>query len=447
MYYDKKIAYYTLGCKLNFSETSTISRSLSDLGYGKVDFEENADIYIINTCSVTENADKRCRALVRQIKKRNTLSKVIIIGCYAQLKPKAISEIEGVDLVLGANEKFSIDKHLPLLESKNESLVFADEIKEVNFFKGSYSQGERTRSFLKIQDGCDYFCSFCTIPHARGKSRSTTIENTLKLAKEVANTGIKEIVITGVNIGDFGKVESGKKRTEENFTQLVKEFDKIKQIKRWRISSIEPNLLTDEIIEFVSKSNNFVPHFHIPLQSGSDKLLKLMRRKYLSKLYVEKVSKIKNIMPHCNIGVDVIVGFPGETEEEFLVTYNFLKELDISYLHVFTYSERNNTKALEITPVIAINKRRERSKMLRSLSLKKKRAFYEKFVGTTRKVLFESVDDDGNISGFTDNYIKVQVPYKNGLENSIFNVKLIEISRLGNMIGQIEENINEITVN
>jgi len=447
MYYDKKIAYYTLGCKLNFSETSTISRSLSDLGYGKVDFEENADIYIINTCSVTENADKRCRALVRQIKKRNTLSKVIIIGCYAQLKPKAISEIEGVDLVLGANEKFSIDKHLPLLESKNESLVFADEIKEVNFFKGSYSQGERTRSFLKIQDGCDYFCSFCTIPHARGKSRSTTIENTLKLAKEVANTGIKEIVITGVNIGDFGKVESGKKRTEENFTQLVKEFDKIKKIKRWRISSIEPNLLTDEIIEFVSKSNNFVPHFHIPLQSGSDKLLKLMRRKYLSKLYVEKVSKIKNIMPHCNIGVDVIVGFPGETEEEFLVTYNFLKELDISYLHVFTYSERNNTKALEITPVIAINKRRERSKMLRSLSLKKKRAFYEKFVGTTRKVLFESVDDDGNISGFTDNYIKVQVPYKNGIENSIFNVKLIEISRLGNMIGQIEENINEITVN
>ena len=439
MNYNKKIAYYTLGCKLNFSETSTISRSLSDLGYAKVDFEENADIYIINTCSVTENADKKCRTLVRQIKKRNTQSKVIIIGCYAQLKPKSISEIEGVDLVLGANEKFSIEKHLPLIENNENSLVIADEIKEVDFFKGSYSQGERTRSFLKIQDGCDYFCSFCTIPFARGKSRSTNIKNTLELAKEVAKTGVKEVVITGVNIGDFGKTESGKKRTEENFTQLVKEFDEIENIKRWRISSIEPNLLTDEIIEFVSKSNNFVPHFHIPLQSGSDKLLKLMRRKYLSSLYVEKVNKIKSIMPHCCIGVDVIVGFPGETDEEFLITYNFLKELDISYLHVFTYSERNNTKALEIKPVVPIEKRRERSKMLRSLSLKKKRAFYEQYIGTTRKVLFESEDENGNISGFTDNYIKVQIPYKKGLENTILNVNLKEISRIGNVLGIVVE--------
>lgn len=437
MYYDKKIAYYTLGCKLNFSETSTISRSMSDLGYGKVDFEETADVYIINTCSVTENADKKCKTMVRQIKKRASESKVIIIGCYAQLKPKSISEIEGVDLVLGANEKFNIDKHLPLLENQEESLVFANEIKEVAFFEGSYSQGERTRSFLKIQDGCDYFCSFCTIPLARGKSRSSSIEKTIALANKVATTGVKEIVITGVNIGDYGKLETGKKRTDENFTQLVYEFDKVPNIERWRISSIEPNLLTNEIIDFVAKENHFVPHFHIPLQSGSDKLLKLMRRKYVSSLYVEKVERIKAAMPHCCIGVDVIIGFPGETEEEFLITYNFLKDLDVSYLHVFTYSERNNTKALDIKPVVPMNIRRERSKMLRSLSIKKKRAFYEKFVGTTRKVLFESADDEGNITGFTDNYIKVQIPFQEGLENEIVDVKLKEISRLGNMIGEI----------
>jgi len=325
---------------------------------------------------------------------------------------------------------------LPILENNKKSLVFAQEIKEVSFFKGSFSHGERTRSFLKIQDGCDYFCSFCTIPLARGKSRSTSIENTIKLANKVADTGVKEVVITGVNIGDFGKIESGKSRTKESFTQLVKEFDKIENIKRWRISSIEPNLLTDEIIDFVSKSKNFVPHFHIPLQSGSDKLLKLMRRKYLRSLYVEKVKKTKKIMPHCCIGVDVIVGFPGETDEEFLNTYNFLTELDVSYLHVFTYSERNNTKALDIKPVVPIAKRRERSKMLRSLSIKKKRAFYEQYVGTIRKVLFENADE-GKITGFTDNYIKVQIPYIKGLENTIKDVKLKEISRLGNMIGEI----------
>lgn len=433
MIYDKKIAYYTLGCKLNFSETSSISRSLADLGYARVDFESNADVFVINTCSVTENADKKCKALVRQIKKRTTNSKVIIIGCYAQLKPKEIAEIEGVDLVLGANEKFNIEKHLPTLENAEGNQFVAEEIKTVNSFEGSFSQGERTRSFLKIQDGCDYFCSFCTIPLARGRSRSTSILKTLSLAKQVATTKVKEVVITGVNIGDFGKTEDGKRRTDENFFQLIQQLDKVKGIERWRISSIEPNLLSTEIIDFVAQSNHFVPHFHIPLQSGSDILLKKMRRKYLTDLYRQRIAKIKKVMPHCCIGVDVIVGFPGETQEEFETTLHFLKDLDISYLHVFTYSERNNTKALGIKPVVPMNVRRERSKILRSLSLKKKRAFYEKFVGETRKVLFESKDDDGFLTGFTDNYIKVQVPYQENLENTIQLVELVEVSKLGNM--------------
>ena len=444
MHYDKKIAYYTLGCKLNFSETSTIARSLTDLGYGSVDFEENADVYIINTCSVTENADKKCKSLVRSIKKRNAESKVIIIGCFAQLKPKEISEIKGVDLVLGANEKFNIEAHLPLLENQESNQFIAEEIRNVNTFEGSFSQGERTRSFLKIQDGCDYFCSFCTIPLARGKSRSTSIAKTIELAKEVAATEIKEVVITGVNIGDYGKTETGKSRTPENFFQLIQELDKVEGIERWRISSIEPNLCNNDIIEFVSKSKHFVPHFHIPLQSGSDILLKLMRRKYLSDLYVQRVAKINELMPDCCIGVDVIVGFPGETEEEFLKTYNFLKDLEVSYLHVFTYSERNDTKALEIKPVVPIEVRRERSKMLRSLSIKKKRAFYEKFVGETRKVLFESEDDEGNMIGFTDNYIKVQVPFEEGLENELRWVKLEQISKLGFMKAKIvNENLTD----
>lgn len=433
MIYDKKIAYYTLGCKLNFSETSSISRSLADLGYARVDFESNADVFVINTCSVTENADKKCKALVRQIKKRTTNSKVIIIGCYAQLKPKEIAEIEGVDLVLGANEKFNIEEHLPTLENAEGNQFVAEEIKTVNSFEGSFSQGERTRSFLKIQDGCDYFCSFCTIPLARGRSRSTSILKTLGLAKQVATTKVKEVVITGVNIGDFGKTEDGKRRTDENFFQLIQQLDKVKGIERWRISSIEPNLLSTEIIDFVAQSNHFVPHFHIPLQSGSDILLKKMRRKYLTDLYRQRIAKIKEVMPHCCIGVDVIVGFPGETQEEFETTLHFLKDLDISYLHVFTYSERNNTKALGIKPVVPMNVRRERSKILRSLSLKKKRAFYEKFVGETRKVLFESKDDDGFLTGFTDNYIKVQVPYQENLENTIQLVELVEVSKLGNM--------------
>lgn len=447
MHYDKKIAYYTLGCKLNFSETSTIARSLTDLGYGKVDFDELADVYVINTCSVTENADKKCKALVRSIKNRASESKVIIIGCYAQLKPKEISEMKGVDLVLGANEKFNIEAHLPLLESGLGTKFIAEEIKTVNTFEGSFSQGERTRSFLKIQDGCDYFCSFCTIPLARGKSRSSSIEKTVALANEVAETGIKEVVITGVNIGDYGKVESGKKRTDENFYQLIQELDKVEKIERWRISSIEPNLCSNEIIEFVSKSKHFVPHFHIPLQSGSDNLLKLMRRKYLTDLYTQRVEKINTLMPDCCIGVDVIVGFPGETEEEFLTTYNFLNNLNVSYLHVFTYSERSNTKALEMDEVVPIEVRRDRSKMLRSLSLKKKRAFYQRFIGDVRPVLFESVDDEGKLIGFTDNYIKVQVDFEEGLENEIRNVRLEGISKLGYMKATIvQENLTKSIV-
>lgn len=447
MHYDKKIAYYTLGCKLNFSETSTISRSLTDLGYGKVDFEEIADIYIINTCSVTENADKKCKALVRAIKNRTANSKVIIIGCYAQLKPEEIANIKGVDLVLGANEKFNIEQHLPLLETENNSQYIASEIKEVNTFEGSFSHGERTRSFLKIQDGCDYFCSFCTIPLARGKSRSTTIAQTVALANQVAETGIKEVVITGVNIGDYGKTADGKKRTNENFHQLITALDNVSGIDRWRISSIEPNLLTDEIIDFVSKSKHFVPHFHIPLQSGSDHLLKLMRRKYLTSLYQQKVATINEKMPDCCIGVDVIVGFPGETDEEFMKTFEFLNQLNVAYLHVFTYSERNNTKALDIEPVVPIEKRRERSKMLRSLSLKKKRQFYQRFIGEKRPVLIESIDENGFLIGFTDNYIKVNIPFANTsdfeyIQNTIQGVELLKINASGDMQAQfVDEKI------
>ena len=434
MHYDKKIAYYTLGCKLNFSETSTISRSLTDLGYGKVDFEEIADIYIINTCSVTENADKKCKALVRAIKNRTANSKVIIIGCYAQLKPEEIANIKGVDLVLGANEKFNIEQHLPLLETENNSQYIASEIKEVNTFEGSFSHGERTRSFLKIQDGCDYFCSFCTIPLARGKSRSTTIAQTVALANQVAETGIKEVVITGVNIGDYGKTADGKKRTNENFHQLITALDNVSGIDRWRISSIEPNLLTDEIIDFVSKSKHFVPHFHIPLQSGSDHLLKLMRRKYLTSLYQQKVATINEKMPDCCIGVDVIVGFPGETDEHFLETYHFLNDLDISYLHVFTYSERDNTEAVAMENVVPMNVRSKRSKMLRGLSVKKRRAFYESQIGTNRTVLFEGENKEGYIHGFTENYVKVKTPWNPELVNTLHPIKLTHIDEEGSVI-------------
>ncbi len=437
MFYNRKVAYYTLGCKLNFSETSAISRSLNDNGYTKVDFSSAADYYVINTCSVTENADKKCKQIVKQAKKTNPDAKVVIIGCYAQLKPEEIAQIKGVDLVLGANEKFRLHEHLEKIEENDETKVIAGAIKEVGFYSEAFSFGERTRSFVKIQDGCDYFCSFCTIPLARGRSRSSSIENTLNLVNKVAKSKVKEIVLTGVNIGDFGKTEDGKKRTKETFAQLVQELDKIETIDRFRISSIEPNLLRTSIINFVAKSKRFVPHFHIPLQSGSDNLLKLMRRKYDTDLYRNRVARIKEIMPNCCIGVDVIVGFPGETDEEFEKTLNFLKELDVSYLHVFTYSERANTKALQIEAIVPIAKRRERSKMLRILSEKKRRVFYGKFENTQAEVLFEAENDEGVMYGFTKNYIKVGVPYQEEFVNTLQQVNLGELTKSGIMKGEV----------
>jgi threonylcarbamoyladenosine tRNA methylthiotransferase MtaB len=437
MYYNRKVAYYTLGCKLNFSETSAISRSLSDNGYVKVDFSEGADFYVINTCSVTENADKKCKQIVKQAKKTNPEAKVIIIGCYAQLKPDEIAQIKGVDLVLGANEKFRLHEHLDKIEDDQETKVIAGAIKEVGFYSEAFSFGERTRSFVKIQDGCDYFCSFCTIPLARGKSRSSSIEKTTALVKKVAQTKVKEIVLTGVNIGDFGKTEDGKNRTPENFYQLIQELDKIEEIDRFRISSIEPNLLKTNIIKFVAQSNRFVPHFHIPLQSGSDNLLQLMRRKYDTDLYRKRVTTIKSLMPDCCIGVDVIVGFPGETDEEFIKTMDFLKELEVSYLHVFTYSERANTRALQIEPVVPIEKRRERSKLLRILSEKKRRAFYAQFENTFQEVLLEAENDEGVMYGFTKNYVKVAIPYSEKYINTIQTVNLQELNKMGVMNGKV----------
>lgn len=424
----KTVAFYTLGCKLNFSETSTIGRQFEEAGYAKVDFEDRPDIYVINTCSVTENADKKCKQLVRKAKSINPISFVIIIGCYAQLKPEAISNIEGVSMVLGANEKFNIVEHIEQLDATKEVIIENNNIKETNDFVPAFSFGDRTRSFLKIQDGCDYFCSFCTIPLARGKSRNATIEETITEAKKVAETDVKEVVLTGVNIGDFG--QGG----DENFYQLVQELDKIDGIDRFRISSIEPNLLSDEIIDFcLSKADKFVPHFHIPLQSGSDKLLKAMRRKYLSDLYVNRVEQIKNLNPDACIGVDVIVGFPGETDEEFDKTMDFLKDLDVSYLHVFTYSERARTTAVKMADEVPMNIRRERSKKLRILSNKKKRAFYEQNIGKTEKVLFEHENNEGYMFGFTENYVKVKYPYNADLTNTFQQIKMTEIDRDGIM--------------
>jgi len=422
---NKKVSLYTLGCKLNFSESSSIARMFVDEGYARVDFNDTPDVYVINTCSVTENADKKCKQLVKKALKINPDAFVAIIGCYAQLKPQEIAQIYGVDMVLGASEKFKIIEHINNLEKQEETKVLASKIKEVNTFVPSYSKGDRTRSFLKIQDGCDYFCTFCTIPLARGKSRNNSIEETLKVANEVAQSEAKEVVLTGVNIGDFGQGD------DENFFELVKQLDEIEGIERFRISSIEPNLLSNEIIEFVSTSNKFMPHFHIPLQSGSDKLLKAMRRKYLSNLYADRVTTIKRLMPNACIGVDVIVGFPGETEEEFLTTYNFLNELDVSYLHVFTYSERQNTTAIKMDGVVPKNIRSERSKMLHILSNKKRRAFYEEHLGNTYNVLLESEQHENYLNGFTDNYIKVKVPYAKELENQICKVTLKNIDAEG----------------
>jgi threonylcarbamoyladenosine tRNA methylthiotransferase MtaB len=420
----KSVAFHTLGCKLNYSETSTISRLLQNEGFAKKEFDEIADVYVINTCSVTDNADKECRQLVRRIQRRSPESLVVITGCYAQLKPKEIAAIPGVDLVLGAAEKFNITHHLKELSKGDSAKICSCDIDEVNIFRSSFSISDRTRTFLKVQDGCDYNCSFCTIPLARGKSRSDSIDNVVENVRELAKAGVKEVVLTGVNLGDFRDLtptlsKGEGEKNSENFYSLIKILDEVDGIERFRISSIEPNLLTNEIIEFVADSKKFMPHFHIPLQSGSNKILGLMRRRYKKELYTERVGLIKTLMPHCAIGVDVIVGFPGETENEFQETYDFLHSLDISYLHVFTYSERDNTKALEIKPVVPVAERHKRNKILRNLSYSKMQHFMQLHHGQTRKVLFESQNKNGMMEGYTDNYIKVVVPYKEKFVNNI----------------------------
>lgn len=433
----KKVAFYTLGCKLNFSETSTIARLFEDAGFAKVEFEETPDVYVINTCSVTENADKKCKQLVKKAQKINPESFIVIVGCYAQLKPDQIATIEGVDMVLGANEKFNILAHLENKTSKLEiAEVSFDNIKNTNDFVPSYSLGDRTRSFLKVQDGCDYFCTFCTIPLARGKSRNASVAETVLEAEKIAKTAAKEIVLTGVNIGDFGQGKG------QNFFDLLKELDKVNGIDRFRISSIEPNLLTNEIIDFCLKnSQRFVPHFHIPLQSGCDRLLKLMRRKYECSFYAERVAKIKSIRPDACIGVDVIVGFPGETDEDFMESVNFLKNLNISYLHVFTYSERANTGAPKLGEKVPMDVRRERSKQLHLLSDRKKRQFYSENIGTERTVLFEHEEDEGIMYGFTENYVKVKFPYQRELTNTFQKIQLTEIDIDGIMKCELRENL------
>jgi threonylcarbamoyladenosine tRNA methylthiotransferase MtaB len=442
----KKVAFYTLGCKLNFSETSTIARGFTDEGFERVDFSEKADIYVINTCSVTENADKRFKTIVKKAQQVNPEAFVAAVGCYAQLKPHELADVDGVDLVLGATEKFKLTFYINDLLSRPERSrgvgeVHSCEIDDADFYVGAYSIGDRTRAFLKVQDGCDYKCTYCTIPLARGISRSDTLENVLKNAADISAQGIKEIVLTGVNIGDYGKGEFGNKKHEHTFLELVKALDKVPGIERLRISSIEPNLLKNETIEFVSKSWTFVPHFHIPLQSGSNEILKLMRRRYMRELYTERVEKIREVMPHACIGVDVIVGFPGETDEHFLETYHFLNEMDISYLHVFTYSERDNTPAAKMEGVVPKKVRSKRSKMLRGLSAKKRRAFYESQLGTTRTVLFEGENKEGYIHGFTENYVKVKVPWNPELVNTLQEVTLSEIDEDGLVRFKVSEAI------
>jgi len=429
----KRVAFYTLGCKLNFSETSTIARSFQDEGFARVEFEEVADIYVINTCSVTDNADKQFKQVVRKALKLNENAFVAAVGCYAQLKPEELAAVDGVDLVLGATEKFKITDYINDLSKNNYGEVHSCEISEADFYVGSYSIGDRTRAFLKVQDGCDYKCTYCTIPLARGISRSDTMENVLRNAAEISAQGIKEIVLTGVNIGDYGKGEFGNKRHEHTFLELVQALDQVEGIERLRISSIEPNLLKNETIDFVSQSRTFVPHFHIPLQSGSNDILKKMKRRYLRELYAERVAKIREVMPHACIGVDVIVGFPGETDETFLETYHFLNEMDISYLHVFTYSERDNTEAATMDGVVPTNVRAKRSKMLRGLSVKKRRAFYESQLGTRRTVLFEDENKEGYIYGFTENYVRVKLPWNPELANTLVSVELSHIDDDGSV--------------
>jgi threonylcarbamoyladenosine tRNA methylthiotransferase MtaB len=427
---NRKVAFYTLGCKLNYSETSSIGRLFNQAGYSTVDFTETPDVFVINTCSVTENADKKCKKVVKEALKISPNAYITIVGCYAQLKPKEIAEIPGVDMVLGAAEKFQIVDHITDLTKNPKAVVYNQPVTEANQFVSAYSFGDRTRTFLKVQDGCDYSCTFCTIPLARGASRSDSIENAIKQAEEIAASGVKEIVLTGVNLGDFG-IRDGKR--QDKFFDLVKALDEVEGIERIRISSIEPNLLTDEIIEFVATSKRFVPHFHIPLQSGSDKILGLMRRRYKRELYADRVAKIKQLMPDCCIGVDVIVGFPGETREDFIDTYNFLNELNVSYLHVFTYSERENTLASEMKGSVPGSTRAERSKMLHILSEKKRRAFYETQLNKTDEVLFEGDIKDGFMHGFTPNYVKVRAKYDPVLVNELKTVYLTNISPNGDV--------------
>jgi len=426
-----KVAFYTLGCKLNFSETSTIARSFSEVGYDKVEFSETADVYVINTCSVTDNADKKCRHIVRTALRQNDQAFIIVVGCYAQLKPDEIAAIDGVDLVLGATEKFKVTDYINDLTKKNLGEVHSCEISEADFYVAAYSAGDRTRGFLKVQDGCDYKCTYCTIPLARGISRSAKLDDVVSSAYKIAEEGRVEVVLTGVNIGDYGKGEFGNKKHEHTFLDLVSALDQVEPIHRFRISSIEPNLLRNELIDFVASSDRFVPHFHIPLQSGSDTLLKAMKRRYLRGLYAERVDRIRDKMPNACIGVDVIVGFPGETDELFLESYNFLNELNINYLHVFTYSERPNTEAATMEGVVPLKVRHKRSKMLRVLSAKKRRQFYESQLDGTFEVLFEGENKEGYIHGFTENYVKVKTHWDPSLVNKTAQVKLTEIDEDG----------------
>lgn len=419
---NKKAAYFTLGCKLNFAETSTIGKQLAEHGIRKVRGKEVADICVVNTCSVTELADKKCRQAIRRISKEHPGAFIVVTGCYAQLKPEEIAEIPGVDLVLGADQKLDILQYIESLEKKGKGTFLTTKTKDIDRFVPSCSQGDRTRFFLKVQDGCDYYCSYCTIPFARGKSRNGTVADLVKQAEDVAAQGGKEIVLTGVNIGDFGK------STNETFFDLVKALDEVEGIERYRISSIEPNLLTDEIIEYVAKSKRFAPHFHIPLQSGSDEVLKIMRRRYDTALFASKVAKVKEVMPHAFIGVDVIVGTRGETPELFEDAYNFIKGLDISQLHVFSYSERPGTMALKIDHVVSAKEKQERSKRLLDLSDEKTQAFYQHFIGTEHKVLFEHAKEGDLMHGFTENYIKVEIPFDEALSNQVEKVTLGEFN-------------------
>lgn len=445
----KRVAFHTLGCKLNFSETSTIARLFDEQGYQKVDFKEPADVYVINTCSVTANADKECKQIVKAAQLIAPEAYIVVVGCYAQLKPEEIANIHGVDLVLGASEKFKLLNYLNDLTKKSKAEIYSCEIEEANFFVDAYSLGDRTRVFLKVQDGCDYNCSFCTIPLARGGSRSDTIENAFKNAEKIAKKDVKEIVLTGVNLGDFWNDESKINNTKaESFFNLIEKLDMVEGIERFRISSIEPNLLKNEIIDFVAQSKKFVPHFHIPLQSGSNKILKAMRRRYLRELYSDRVDRIKKLMPQCCIGVDVIVGFPGESEDDFIETYNFLNKLDVSYLHVFTYSERDNTDAKKLKDTVPIPIRKKRNKMLRILSAKKLRHFYEQHLGETRIVLFEGDNKGGFMHGFTDNYIKVKTPFNSLLINQLRQVSLKELDPDGSVLAEyLPDLISDVVLN